>query len=818
MDINEEFLQMLLSAFRAEGEERINIMASSLLELEKEASEEKQKTILETIYREAHSLKGAARAVDLTSIETLCHGMENIFSLLKNNRLALNSEMFDIFHKTVDMIEKNLTKSGEEDISGIIQELDSLKTGEVKRVKKAVPSDGFSEKKELPLKPSDDTSEKKELPVKPSDDSSEKKEVPIKPSDDSSEKKEVPLKPSDDSSEKKEETEKTLHPVSEDECKTESASKDMEGGLKVKTAPETVRIAATKLDRLMLQAEELLSVKLSTKQRSSDLKDIKDMIVLWKKDRNKINPDIKTFSGMTDEKGIKKGLISRLAELMEFNNKYIDALENKISDLLKFSLLDCRSATFLVDNLLEEMKKILMMPFSSITMSFPRMVRDISKARDKEAELIVEGGHIELDRRILEEMKTPLIHLLRNSVDHGIEPPSEREKKNKERKGIIKISLSQMDTGKVSIVISDDGRGIDAEKIRSVAMKKGIMSDEILPCEDEIFSLIFQPDISASPIITDISGRGLGMAIVRETVEKMGGTITVQSKANSGTTFKIILPLTLATFRGTLVIVSGREFIIPAINIERVLRIKKSDVKTVENKETVTIDKKIIPIVYLSDILELPDSKEEKRDFIILLIIRRGDRTAGFCVNEVISEQEVLVKSLGKQLARVRNISGATISSAGKVIPILNTSDLIKSILKITHKRRIKDREERKEEIKSILVADDSITSRILVKNILESSGYNVKTAVDGIDAYRALREELFHLVVSDVEMPRMDGFELTETIRKDKKLSELPVILLTALSSKEDRERGIDVGASAYIVKSTFDQTGLLNVIKRLI
>ncbi|MEQ8167483.1 MAG: hybrid sensor histidine kinase/response regulator [Candidatus Eremiobacterota bacterium] len=769
--MNEEFLQMLLSAFRAEGEERINIMSSSLLELEKEASEEKQKTILETIYREAHSLKGAARAVDLTSIETLCHGMENIFSLLKNNRLALNSEMFDIFHKTVDMIEKILTKSGKEDISEIIQELDSLKTGEVKR---AIPSDHTSEKKEVPLKPSDHTSEKKEVP------------------------------------------EKFLSPVSEEECKKESASKDIEGGLKVKTAPETVRIAATKLDRLMLQAEELLSVKLSAGQRSSDLKDINDMIVLWKKERKKIDPGVKAFSRMTDEKDIKKILDNRLLEFLEFNNNYINLLENKISSLLKVSLMDSRSVTFLVDTLLEEMKKTLMLPFSSITLSFPKMIRDISKAQNKEVELFIEGSDIEIDRRILEEMKTPLIHLLRNSVDHGIEPPSEREKKNKDKKGTIKINLLQPDTGKVSIVISDDGRGIDVERIKSAAIKKGIISDKIL--EDEIFSLIFQPDISASPIITDISGRGLGMAIVRETVEKMGGTITVQSKANIGTTFKIILPITLATFRGTLVIVSGREFIIPSINIDRVLRIKKSEVKTVENKETVTVDKKIIPIVYLSDILELPDRKEEKRDFIILLIIRRGDRIAGFCVNEIISEQEVLVKSLGKQLVRVRNISGATISSAGKVIPILNTSDLIKSVSKITHKRRIKDIEERKEEIKSILVADDSITSRILVKNILESSGYSVKTAVDGIDAYRALREDEFHLVVSDVEMPGMDGFELTETIRKDKKLSELPVILLTALSSKEDRERGIDVGASAYIVKSTFDQSNLLNVIKKLI
>lgn len=759
MDMNEEFLQMLLSAFKAEGEERINNMSSCLLQLEKEDSEEKRKITVETIYREAHSLKGAARAVNFISIESLCHSMENIFSLLKKNKLSLHQEMFDIFHKTVDTMCQLLSSPEGIDISEIIKELECLKTGEIK---KTDISTEILENMENDKKSVENISEKQHLP--------------------------------------------------------ETVIKDIETGSKGKTSSETVRIAAAKLDKIMLQAEELLSVKFSARQSFLDLKDIKDMIILWKKEVGKIQPDIKSLSRVSERKDKRKFSTYRIIEFLEWNNKYINSFESKISDLLKMSLLNSRSATFLVDNLLEEMKKTLMLPFSSITASFPKMVRDISRARDKEVELFIEGSEIEIDRRILEEMKTPLIHLLRNSIDHGIENPSEREKKNKNRTGTIKISLSQIDTGKVSIIISDDGSGIDIEGIKSAAVKKGIISDRISFEEDEILSLIFQSDISASPIITDISGRGLGMTIVRESVEKMGGNITAESNRDKGTIFKIILPITIATFRGTLVLVSGREFIIPAMNIQKVLRIKKDDIKTIENRETVMIDKKTVPLVYLSDILELPGSSDENKEFITLLILYRGDRTVAFCVDEIVTEQEVLVKSLGKQLSRVRNISGATISVTGKVIPILNISDLIKSAVKIIPSQRIKEREERKEEIKSILVADDSVTSRILVKNILEASGYDVKTAVDGMDAYRFLREEDFHLVVSDVEMPRMNGFELTEKIRSDKKLSEMPVILLTALSSREDRERGIDVGASAYIVKSTFDQTGLLNVIKKLI
>jgi two-component system chemotaxis sensor kinase CheA len=775
MDMNEEFLQMLLSAFKSEGEERINNMSSCLVQLEKEDSEEKRNITVETIYREAHSLKGAARAVNLISIESLCHSMENIFSLLKNNKLSLHPEMFDIFHKTVDTMWQLLSSPEGIDISGIIQELECLKRGEIKKIKKPDISTEILENIEKDKKPVTEISEKREN------------------------------------------DKKSLENISEKYQGAETVIKDIETGSKGKTSSETVRIAAAKLDKLMLQAEELLSVKFSARQNSLDLKDIKDMIILWKKEVGKIRPDIKSLSRVSERKDKRKFSTYRIIEFLEWNNKYMNSFESKISDLLKLSLLNSRSVTFLVDNLLEEMKKTLMLPFSSITASFPKMVRDISRARDKEVELFIEGSEIEIDRRILEEMKTPLIHLLRNSIDHGIENPSEREKKNKNRTGTIKISLSQIDTGKVSIIISDDGSGIDIERIKSAAIKKGIISDVSLK-EDEILSLIFQADISASPIITDISGRGLGMTIVRESVEKMGGHITAESNSDKGTIFKIILPITIATFRGTLVLVSGREFIIPAMNMQMVLRIKKDDIKTIENRETVMIDKKTVPLVYLSDILELPGSSDENKEFITLLILYRGDRTVAFIADEIVTEQEVLVKSLGKQLSRVRNISGATISVTGKVIPILNISDLIKSAVKIIPSQRIKEREERKEENKSILVADDSVTSRILVKNILEASGYDVKTAVDGMDAYRVLREEDFHLVVSDVEMPRMNGFELTEKIRSDKKLSEMPVILLTALSSREDRERGIDVGASAYIVKSTFDQTGLLNVVKKLI
>ena len=332
--------------------------------------------------------------------------------------------------------------------------------------------------------------------------------------------------------------------------------------------------------------------------------------------------------------------------------------------------------------------------------------------------------------------------------------------------------------------------------------------------------LIFQSDVSTSPIITDLSGRGLGLAIVREKVEKLGGSITLHTKKGKGTTFRIVLPVTLSTFRGILVETAGQQYVIPTANVERVTRINPEIIKTVENKETIVLDGQAIAFVRLSDVLELQRSDEDEMEATSLQIIvlnSREERIA-FHVDQVHKEQEVLVKSLGRQLIRVRNIAGASILGTGKVVTILNVSDLVKSAIKVTVAPVIKKKKEDKVLQKSILIAEDSITSRTLLKNILTTAGYRVKTTVDGMDAFTALKSEDFDLVVSDVEMPRMNGFDLVSKIRNSKKIAEMPVILVTGLESREDRERGIDVGANAYIVKRSFDQSNLLEVIKKLI
>ena len=441
------------------------------------------------------------------------------------------------------------------------------------------------------------------------------------------------------------------------------------------------------------------------------------------------------------------------------------------------------------------------------------------------------GTELEIDRRILEELKDPLIHLIRNSIDHGIGKPQERLLQNKSSQGKITLAFTARENGQFEVSLSDDGKGIDKDNLLKAAVKSGIVSKEAAGKleNEEKLDLIYQSGVSTSSIITDISGRGLGLSIAHEKIAKLNGIISVETEAGKGTTFHIRLPMALATFRGIMVRANEFSFILPTVNVEQVLRVEKEDIKTVENHETLRIDSRIISLVDIGEVLGLPDHKQtgsdrknrgiEKSDKIRVVVLFSAEQRIAFKVDDILGEQQVLVKGLGKLLNRVRNISGATIMGSGNVVPVLNINDLMKSAVK-TKGRKNETGEGELFVLKTgrILVAEDSITSRTLIKNILETAGYQVTTAIDGADAFTKARSEDFDIIVSDVDMPKMNGFELTAKIRSDKKLSEIPVVLITALESREDRERGIEVGADAYIIKSSFDQSNLLEIIKKLI
>ena len=588
---------------------------------------------------------------------------------------------------------------------------------------------------------------------------------------------------------------------------------------------DTVRISMEKLDSLLRQSEEMLSLKLMADRHLEDLLDLAHLFGLWDKQWAKIYPIICEFRRLQEKKqGGKEDRshpFSRLLEFGELTHDNMKVLESRLTELRRRSDHDRYATGLMVDNLLGDVKQILMLPFSTLFEAFPKLLRDLSRDQGKDVELSISGGEIEIDRRILEEMRIVFIHLLRNTIDHGIEKPEVRKKNGKPPRGMIQIVVSRGEGNRVEILLSDDGGGIDLGGLKEASLKRGIVSPEEARklTEQDVLSLVFQSGVSTSPIITDISGRGLGLTIVREKIEKLGGRVSIETHRHKGTTIRMTLPLTVATFRGVLVTAAERPFIIPTTDVERTVRIKREEIRTVENRDTLSLEGIAIPLVKLSDVLELSERNDESPVITVLILESQGKRI-GFRVDEILTEQEILIKSMSRPLSRVRNIAAATILGSGKVVPVLNVSDLVKSAA-TSAVRPVKPAAPQaggEAAKKTILVVEDSITSRMLLKNILETSGYMVKTAVDGIDAISQLKTEKFDAVVSDVDMPRMNGFNLTEKIRGDKKLAELPVVLVTALESREDRERGIDVGANAYIVKSSFDQSNLLETLRRLI
>jgi two-component system chemotaxis sensor kinase CheA len=753
MDLKEqEFQKRINATFRIEAEEHLLAFSSGLIELEKTQTQERLSEIIESMFREIHSLKGAARSVDRKEVEAICNPLESIFSALKHKELALSLSSFDLFFETSEKLSKLIRDSDSEQST---DERLSQKTLIV-RLKKILTRHADNGDITISERNADSfyPEQAKVLPV-----------------------------------------------------------------IQSAISSETVRIKLSKLEPLLLQAEELIQLKKTINQRVSEL----DGINKW-------------FTGRRNDSSKRKTSISlaskgQLNEWFDENEIYLNRIEQQLSLLSRSMERDQYNLDNMVENHLDSMREILMLPVSSIVETFPAMVREIARKQNKEIELIIRGAELEIDKRILEELKEPLIHMIRNSIDHGIEIQEERSLHNKKPRGTITLDFVAMESGIIQITISDDGRGIDLERVLKAAIKSGSLSgnDAERLAPEKIVELIYHSGVSASQIITDISGRGLGLSIVKEKVEKLNGKISVETELLKGTTFHILLPMTIATFRGILVRISEFQFILPTINVERVMKIGHEEIRTAVSMGTIRFDDAFLPVVDLGALLGLPAHKHtrsqgaepgnENSDQVRLVVIFSGEQKLALMVDDVVDEQQVLVKGLGKLLKRVKNISGATILGTGKVVPVLNIRDLIKSSksIKGVYHKPVEDYNTIRKASR-ILIAEDSITSRTLLKNILETAGYQVTTAVDGADAFTKARAGNFDLIVSDVDMPRVNGFELAAKIKHDKKLHEIPVVLVTALGSREDRERGVDAGAEAYIVKSNFDQTILLEIIRKLI
>jgi two-component system chemotaxis sensor kinase CheA len=566
---------------------------------------------------------------------------------------------------------------------------------------------------------------------------------------------------------------------------------------------DTVRVTTAKLDELVNLAAEAAVSQLHLSSEIDRLLQIRDR---WQQLR------LHEYGAVQPaEPARETGLVNKLFELgdslEEMGRRLQDAAEN---------------AGRHIETLQHRSMEIRMLPLALVLNTLPRAVRDLSRQFGKKVAFTVKGEQTSIDKRILEQIGDPLIHLLRNALDHGLERPSARLSAGKPEIGTIKLEAKQ-EGAKVLIILEDDGRGIDCQILKNAALDKGLVDENEVAgwTEAQLLELVFFPGLSTSGLVTDISGRGVGMDVVRANVEKLKGQVEVASELGKGTTFTISLPLTLATVHALMVQCAGEVLAVPAFSVAKTFQVPLQEIKSIQGRQAVVHQEEILPVRSLAATLGWKESNGGplKEDKVLIVILQAGERKVGFLVEDILGELEVVSKDLGSHLRKVDYVAGATILGSGEVAIILDVPQLLwRGQAEVRRKEELGEEEIGSIIDQLILVVEDQVVTRQMEKSILEAAGYQVVTAENGLDALNRLGQQDFDLVLTDILMPKMDGFTLTKKIRSNEKTKDLPVVVVTSMESEEDKRRGLEAGANAYLVKSSFDQKHLIETIETLL
>lgn len=825
MELSRDELKEMMSIFRMETEEHLKNLNKGLLRLEESPG---SKELLDELFRTAHSVKGSARMMGFAKIEAVAHKVEDIFGILRKADVVLSPEDFDVVYEGVDIIsqimEKIAMEGSDESINTtpILSRLDSL----YRQKSKNGHEEGGVETENDTVK-----EERRERLME-----SEIEEAHLEDMLDGE---------AEDLISAEEPAAETV------DVKKEDLSAADKGAL---GEDAFIRVPTRKLDELMNQVSDLLTSRIKSQQQLQDTRRVIEFCEEWndsltrhKALLHKVVSKLNSGDGgeLVGEHGVLRESVVNFSEVKHLLNLQSASLEKlgrliqSLSDIYDKQSEDSIRSSVITSDVQDNLRVIRLLPISTIFDLYPRMVRDIGKAQNKKIRFEISGGETRVDKKILEELKDPLIHLLRNSIDHGIEMPSEREQAGKNPDGLMSLRAAYVGN-MVHIEIMDDGRGIDTDRIAQIAVKKGYLAPEQIAeiSKSELMGLIFHSGFSTAKIITDLSGRGVGLDIVKANVERIKGTIETASDKGKGTRFTIKIPLTLATTHALIVDVGGETYSIPIDYIERTVRLTEEEVLAGSSHPVIVVDEKTVPLFKLEDVLGNVRQRLKAKGLLKVgqvqrlgqhltkvesnkmpaVVLNSGGRRAAFLVDRLMDEQEVVLKSLGNQLKRVKNVAGSTVLGDGRLAIILDPNDLVKSVQGAGSRFVFRERRARDLVKKRILVVDDSITTRTLEKNILESAGYHVTIATNGVEAYQKLSEGTFDMIVSDVEMPLMNGFEFAQRVRRESKFAEIPFILCTSLESEKDKRRGIEVGANAYIVKGSFDQSNLLETIEKLL
>lgn len=759
-----------LETFTAEAEERLQALSEGLLKLEQSSHDEE---LLKRMFREAHTLKGSAGMMGLPAINEIAHRVEDIFSSLQKGQLQVESPLVDTLLASLDRIREMLPDgvsepTAETDVSDLLDRLGCVLKGETPAaVSEFQP----------PTPPVDGPATvPKPVAVE---------SVPEKPD---GEQISPPAKPG---------------PV----AVAPTASK------KPRTDP-TIRVNIERLDKLLNLMGEIIVNQIDTEDQVRDLgglrKRSREMQASFTALVNQVE-QLKQNAGEEQIAAISQKLISA--------EQTAEALAEDLEVTASQMKENTATRRLALDELQDRTLHVRMLPLATIFDVYPRVVRDASAASGKSVQLHISGENTELDKRILEQVTDPLMHIIRNCVDHGIEPSPDRIRNGKPEQGNIHLSAGQCGD-RVEIIVEDDGGGINPEKVRQTAVAKGLVAEDAALSFEDSLELIFQPGFSTAKTVSSISGRGVGLDVVKNNIQKLEGSVAVESTLGMGTRFTVSLPVTLAVMSGLLVESNGDRFILPLGYIQEMVAVTGDQVQSLGNHQGFLVRGSAVPLIDLHEFLG-GSRLEQERDKSSVVIVGDSRYSLGLQVGRLLGEQEVVIKSPGELLSRLPFIAGMTVLGSGEAVVVANVVEIMKQAKEGDRFARAKSApepqtiEERK---RLVLVVDDSLVVREMQRNILEAAGYEVDTAVDGEDALTHLAQGPFDCVVTDIEMPRMNGFDLTSAIRHMDEIKEIPVVMVTSRSSDDDKQKGLEVGANAYVVKGSFDQQGLLSTIQRLV
>ncbi|WP_432738654.1 Hpt domain-containing protein [Maridesulfovibrio sp. FT414] len=751
----------MLDLFRMEAESHSQSLNAGLLELEKDQSPDK----VEPLMRAAHSMKGAARIVGLTDGVALAHAMEDLLVACQKGETVLTSTQIDLLLSATD-IYNEVSKLD----TDVIQEFLAGKKPLMDLLEKAIRGDGSAVQAVL----------KEVCPNGLPPSAVETQPDPIVSS--------TPVAPEEKPGE---------HKKAEPTPQTQNnAPKDA-----------VVRVSAGNLNRLMGLAGESLV-------ESGRLSGFASSLLRIKAGQRELMKALEEGCERVMNGEPPSGILSELkAVLTECQSK----LDRHIGD---FDLYRRRSDN-VSGRLYQEVISSRMRPFSDGGLGFPRLVRDLARSLGKEVEFIIEGENTSVDRDILEKLEAPLNHLIRNAVDHGIEMPEDRLGVGKESKGTIRLIAGHR-AGMLFIELRDDGRGIDPERIRAKVVEKNLAPARMAAdmSRAELMEFLFLPGFSTAGKVTEISGRGVGLDVVHAMVQEVGGTVRAESEPGRGMVFSMQLPLTLSVIRTLLVEISGQPYAVPLSRISRIAAIYPADLQLVEDRQYISLDGTNVGLVPAAQILGTPFEQSTTGQLKVVVVSDRMNRY-GLVVDNFLGEQDLVVRPLDHRLGKVTDINSVALMPDGSPVLILDAEDLVRSIDNLLSGGRLgKVGMESREVVRmqKILVVDDSLTVREVERKLLVNHGYDVDTAVDGQDGLNAILAGEYDLVITDVDMPRMSGLELTRKIKSDPALKSIPVMMVSYKDRKEDKLRGLEAGADYYLTKSSFHDETLLSAVEDLI